>query len=262
MFQTPNSLASTRYAVVTGGNKGIGLEICRQLASHGVIIVLTARDPKKGLEALENIKNSSSDLSDRLYFHQLDVTDIASISKLADFIKSKFGKLDILVNNAAINGVILDADAFRASFGTPGAPINFDQTMTQTYELAEECINTNYYGVKRMIEACLPFLQSSDSPRIVNVSSGMGKLKNLHHEWATRIFSSNVENLSEEIVDEVVNVFLKDFKDGSFAEKGWPAHFSAYTVSKSALNAYTRLLAMKYPAISINCVCPALLKQI
>ncbi|GMP61544.1 hypothetical protein CsSME_00023968 [Camellia sinensis var. sinensis] len=85
-----------RYAVVTGANKGIGFEICRQLASKGVMVVLTARDEKKGIEALEKVKRDNG-LSDHVVFFQLDVVDPSSIATLADFIKSKFGRLDILV---------------------------------------------------------------------------------------------------------------------------------------------------------------------
>ncbi|GMQ07136.1 hypothetical protein CsSME_00051466 [Camellia sinensis var. sinensis] len=83
-----------RIAIVTGGNKGIGLEICKQLASNGIMVILTARDEKRGLKAVKNLK--ACGLSDIL-FHQLDVTDQASIASMADFIKNKFGKLDILV---------------------------------------------------------------------------------------------------------------------------------------------------------------------
>jgi len=82
--------------VVTGGNKGIGLEICRQLASQGLLVIMTARDEKRGIEALDNLKRSGINPDD-LVFHQLDVTDSNSVASLADFIKAKFGKLDILV---------------------------------------------------------------------------------------------------------------------------------------------------------------------
>jgi len=82
--------------VVTGGNKGIGLEICTQLASQGVLVILTARDEKRGIEGVETLKKSGINPDD-LVFHQLDVTDSDSIASLADFIKAKFGKLDILV---------------------------------------------------------------------------------------------------------------------------------------------------------------------
>jgi (+)-neomenthol dehydrogenase len=82
--------------VVTGANKGIGLEIVRQLASAGIKVVLTARDEKRGLQALETLK--AFGLSNFVVFHQLDVVDASSVATLADFVKSQFGKLDILVS--------------------------------------------------------------------------------------------------------------------------------------------------------------------
>ncbi|XP_052171667.1 (+)-neomenthol dehydrogenase-like [Diospyros lotus] len=92
---TPAVPNKNRYAVVTGSNKGIGFEICRQLACNGVLVVLTARDEKKGLEAVEKLKGCG--LSDLVFFHQLDVVDPSSVASLVDFIKTKFGRLDILV---------------------------------------------------------------------------------------------------------------------------------------------------------------------
>ncbi|KAH0981273.1 hypothetical protein GBA52_008450, partial [Prunus armeniaca] len=88
-----------RYAVVTGANKGIGLETVRQLASNGFIVVLTARDGKRGLEAVEKLKESG--LSGQVVFHQLDVANPAIVASLADFIKTKFGKLDILKKHSS-----------------------------------------------------------------------------------------------------------------------------------------------------------------
>jgi len=84
-----------RVAVVTGGNRGIGLEICRQLASSGVLVVLTARDEDKGSRAVEELQSSGLP---GVIFHQLDVADRSSIARLAEFVKTKFGKLDILVS--------------------------------------------------------------------------------------------------------------------------------------------------------------------
>lgn len=71
---------------------------------------------------------------------------------------------------------------------------------------------------------------------------------------------SDAENLTEERVDEVLNVYLKNYKEGSLEAKGWPAFMSAYSVSKAAMNAYTRTLAKKYPTLCINCVCPGFVK--
>ena len=84
-------------------------------------------------------------------------------------------------------------------------------------------------------------------------------LQNIKNEWAKGVLS-DAENLTEERVDEVLNVFLKDFKEGSLEAKSWPTFLSANTVSKSALNAYTRIMAKKYPTFCINCVCPGFVK--
>ncbi|KAJ4979448.1 hypothetical protein NE237_010228 [Protea cynaroides] len=91
-----------------------GLDSRYELATTGVIVVLTARDEKKGFEAVEKLKWSG--LSD-VVFHQLDVKDTASVTSLVDFIKTQFGKLDILVNNAGIKGSDLDDDAYRVLIG-------------------------------------------------------------------------------------------------------------------------------------------------
>ncbi|KAI9182407.1 hypothetical protein LWI28_025058 [Acer negundo] len=242
-----------RYAVVTGANKGIGLEICRQLASNGITVVLTARDEKRGVEAVQKLKESGFD---NLIFHQLDVTDPASIQSLADFITSQFGKLDILVNNAGIGGVdVHDPDALAAA-AKDDQPIKWNEIITQTYELAEKGLETNYFGAKRMCEVLIPLLQLSDSPRIVNVSSTTGLLKNVTNEWAKGVLS-DADNVTEEKIDEVLNEYLKDFKEGS---KGWPVNMAAYILSKAAMNAYTRILAKKYPNFCINSVCPGYVK--
>jgi (+)-neomenthol dehydrogenase len=83
-----------RYAVVTGANKGIGLETVRQIASKGVTVVLTARDEKRGTDATCMLHNMGLT---NVVFHQLDVLDPVSIESLAKFIKDRFGRLDILV---------------------------------------------------------------------------------------------------------------------------------------------------------------------
>ncbi|KAI3444587.1 hypothetical protein Pfo_001252 [Paulownia fortunei] len=252
------SLAPTLYAIVTGANKGIGFEICRQLASSGVTVVLTARNEKRGIESVEKLKDFG--LFGDVIFHQLDVMDDASVSVLVEFIKAQFGRLDILVNNAGINGVSVDADARRAAGPyKEESQVNWDDIYTQTYDLTVECLQTNYYGAKRLVEASIPLLLLSDSPRIVNVSSSLGKLKNIPNEWARKVLG-DAENLTEERVDLVMNQFLEDFKEGSYKTKGWPSHLPAYRVSKAALNAYTRILAKKYPAFQINCVCPGYVK--
>ncbi|GMN67266.1 hypothetical protein TIFTF001_036332 [Ficus carica] len=249
-----------RYAVVTGANKGIGFETVRQLASNGVTVILTARDEKRGLEAVEKLKERG--LSHKVLFHQLDVADPTSVASLADFLKTQFGKLDILVNNAAGTGAVrADNDAFLALQNSRGEkePAEVSRKVTQTYESAEEGLQTNYYGAKRTVEALFPLLQLSDSPRIVNVSSGRGKLEMISNVWAKKVLS-DAESLTEDRIEEFLREFLKDFKEGSLESKGWPIILSAYTASKAAMNAYTRVLAKNHPNFLINCLCPGFVK--
>ncbi|CAK8560863.1 unnamed protein product [Lathyrus sativus] len=267
-----------RYAVVTGANKGIGFAVCKQLASKGLTVVLTARDQNRGLEAVEKLKHLS--LPGLVLFHQLDVSDPPSITSFADFIKNQFGKLDILVNNAGIPGVHVNGEALAATnimvnnAGIPGVhedgeaakivenlgQIDWSKILTESYEQTEAGIKTNYYGAKELTEALIPLLQLSSSPTIVNVSSSMGRLENVPNGWPKEVLS-DVENLTEEKIDEVLNQFLKDFKEGSIVEnKGWPINMSTYVISKAALSAYTRVLAKKFPSICINAVCPGFVK--
>ncbi|KAK4411359.1 (+)-neomenthol dehydrogenase [Sesamum angolense] len=254
---TPKSAGIKKYAVVTGANKGIGLEICRQLASQGVSVVLTARNEKRGLDAVEKLKNSG--LSDYIMFHQLDVMDSASIDSLAAFIKSEIGKLDILVNNAGVNGITDSGVSFLTVPLLENQLNGGAKGKGNAYDLAVECLHINYYGTKRTTEALLHLLQLSDSPRIVNVSSTMGALSGIRNKWARETLD-DIENLTEECIDQVLNEYLKDVKEGSAEAKGWPSYWGVYCVSKAAVTAYTRLLAKKYPKMLINCVCPGWVK--
>ncbi|KAI8029050.1 Salutaridine reductase [Camellia lanceoleosa] len=102
------------------------------------MVILTTRDEKRGTEAVDNLKTCG--LSD-VVFHQLDVTDYASIASLVDYIKNKFRKLDIFVNNAGVTGVIMDAESFTSlNLKTRKASEKAEmakKVMTQTYEITE-----------------------------------------------------------------------------------------------------------------------------
>ncbi|PIA31432.1 hypothetical protein AQUCO_04900020v1 [Aquilegia coerulea] len=261
MEDIPSNSTQKRCAVVTGGNKGIGFEVCRQLASNGILVILTARDEKRGIEAVDNLKTSG--LND-VVFHQLDIKDASSIASFANFVHTHFKKLDILVNNAGDGGLIINPDAFRAfTHGFDNVqdrnPDILKGIMEQTYDKAEECIKTNYYGTKAVTEALLPFLQLSNSANIVNVSSVYGTLQFIHNEKVKEELN-NVESLTEECLDELMQWFLKDFKENKLETNGWPITVSAYKMSKVALNAYTRMLARKFPNMCINCVHPGYVK--
>ncbi|XP_024994127.1 (+)-neomenthol dehydrogenase-like [Cynara cardunculus var. scolymus] len=256
---TEKASTEKRVAIVTGGNKGIGLEICRQLALNDITVILTARNESRGVEAVEKL-NVSGCVD--VVFHQLDVKDPASVARLAEFVESRFKKLDILVNNAAENGIIVNYDAFRAFKDGAGYEEVYDKNahlltgiIEQPYNLGEECIKTNYYGAKAVTEAFLPLLQLSSSPRIVNVSSNYGELQWIHNEKVKAEFL-DIDNLTEEKIDGIIQRFLKDFKANKLSENGWPLTVGAYKVSKAAMNAYTRLLARKFSNILVNCVHP------
>ncbi|XP_024312164.1 (+)-neomenthol dehydrogenase-like isoform X1 [Brachypodium distachyon] len=280
-----------RIAVVTGGNKGIGLEVCRQLASDGVTVVLTARDEKRGADAVEKLK--ALGLCDIL-FHQLEITDSSSIAALADFLKTRFGRLDILVNNAAVSGVehVQEVDTNEEKFN--GMDLNQRlewvlKNIRDTVDGAKKSIQTNYYGTKHVIDTLLPLLQSSNGGRIANVTSAYGLLRvsfflpplvmesqipvdQYYHIqgiffYAQRINNEeirqeldDIENLTEERLDELLGKFLKDFEADALEMHGWPVGLAAYKVAKAAMNAYSRILARRNRALRINCVHPGYVK--
>ncbi|XP_021911104.1 LOW QUALITY PROTEIN: (+)-neomenthol dehydrogenase-like, partial [Carica papaya] len=162
------------------------------------------------------------------------------------------------VNNAGISGALVDNESLRAA-ALGKVRSHHLSNADYTYELAEECFQTNYYGAKRMCEAFIPLLELSNSPGIVNVSSMIDKLENLSNKWAKEMLS-DAENLTEEKIDEVLNAFLKDFKEESLKSKGRPSFSSPYIMSKVTMNAYTRILSKKYPSFCVNTVCPEFVK--
>ncbi|XP_031383047.1 (+)-neomenthol dehydrogenase-like isoform X2 [Punica granatum] len=233
MAEVSTFLDTRRHAVVTGANKGIGLEICRQLASKGVTVVLTSRDEKRGLEAVCKLKKEGS--------------------------AAPSGE----VNNAGIGGIIIDFQALTSAVervgGWPTDEEEWKTMSTQTYKLAVECLETNYFGAKRVTEALLPLLQQSSSARIVNISSDLGLLQNIPGESISYALG-DIENLTGNRIEEILKKFLEDFQQGQLAAKGWPETISAYKLSKVALNAYTRLLAKEFPTFIVNSVCPGFVK--
>uniref|UniRef100_A0A251S7M0 Putative glucose/ribitol dehydrogenase n=1 Tax=Helianthus annuus TaxID=4232 RepID=A0A251S7M0_HELAN len=227
------------------GNKGIGFEICRQLALNNIQVILTARNESRGIEAVKKLNGLGLPIPS-VIFHQLDIQDPTSMPHLVQFIKTHFKKLDILALLEQLvdeNGDIL-----------PGVS-------EQTYEMVEECLKTNYYGTKRVTEALVPLLQLSKSPRIVNITSVSGLLSHIPNDKFKEELD-DIDNLTEERIDEMIQLFLRDSKADKLRENGWPlAPASAYTVSKVFLNAYTRLMAKKFQnKILVNCVHPGLVK--
>ncbi|KAM0054774.1 putative (+)-neomenthol dehydrogenase [Helianthus debilis subsp. tardiflorus] len=246
-----------RCALVTGGNRGIGVEICRQLAVNGVDVILTSRNESRGVEATEKLNISGLR---NVIFHQLDINDPSSIALSVKFVETRFGKLDILINNAGELGVIfIDDKEFKARGGFVQLVDENAHLLTnivkEPYQLGEKCLKTNYYATKTVTESFIPLLQLSKSPRIVNVTSVFGDLYWFHNEKLKQELH-DIDNLTEGRIDEIIQMFLMDFKAANLQKNGWPLTTSAYKVSKAMLNAYTRLMARKYENIMVNCVHP------
>ncbi|XP_047329322.1 short-chain dehydrogenase/reductase 2b-like [Impatiens glandulifera] len=231
-------------AVVTGANKGIGFALVKRLAELGLRVVLTARDEKKGAAALDSLKRVGVG-GDNVELFVLDVSKPDSIATFASWLQNTHGGVvDILVNNAAITSY--DSSSISA---------------------AESVIRTNFYGPKLVIEALLPMLIrrrsiSSSSPppppaRILNISSRLGSLDKLR-DLDLRASMEDLEHLSEDKIVGMLDMFLSDYKQQDKQQGGWPEVWTDYSVSKLALNAYSKLLARRYKhqGITVNCFCP------
>src|SRR6185503_3743702 len=147
-----------RLAVVTGGNRGIGYEICRQLAHKGLRVLLTSRDAEKGRAAHKKLEKEGLDV-----LHQrLDVADPASVAALAGFIESEYARVDVLVNNA---GISMDKRS--------------TSVLREKEEIFRMTLETNFYGALRMCQALVPLMQKNHYGRVLNLFSGLGQLDDM-----------------------------------------------------------------------------------
>ena len=149
-------MAQERVAIVTGANRGIGLEVTRQLADLGYTVVLGSRDLGKGEAAAKKLK-----VGDRVMARRLDVTEQSTIDRLRDEIAATFGSLHVLVNNAAIH------------YDT------WENAVDADLRTVQEALDTNLFGAWRMCQAFIPLLRKSKRGRIVNVSSEAGSLASM-----------------------------------------------------------------------------------
>ena len=191
-------MAETRIALVTGANRGIGLEIVRQLSRNGLLAVLGARDVAKGRAAAATL--ASEGLEPPVV--ALDVRDTASIRAAVEEVMHLFGRIDVLVNNA---GILREGQTPEDS-----------KVLDVSPALALETYETNTIGPLRMIQAVVPIMLQGGYGRVVNLSSGAGQLSDMG------------------------------------------AGYPAYRMSKSALNALTRITAAELgpTPIKVNAMCP------
>jgi NAD(P)-dependent dehydrogenase (short-subunit alcohol dehydrogenase family) len=150
-------------ALVTGANQGIGLQIAKDLAAHDFTVLVGSRDLARGKEAAKTIDGDARVL-------QLDVTDKASIAAAAERVRNEFGRLDVLVQNAAISNTSKRPDMTVAEYARLTRPSNVSLDEVRTVW------ETNVFGVLAVYQAMLPLLRKAQHARIVNVSSGVGSL--------------------------------------------------------------------------------------
>ncbi|XP_068126559.1 carbonyl reductase [NADPH] 1-like [Hyperolius riggenbachi] len=227
--------SSVRVAVVTGSNKGIGLAtvraLCKQFQGD---VYLTARNPQLGEEAIRALKEKEG-LSP--LFHQLDINDPTSIRALRDFLKNKYGGLDVLINNAGIAFKVADTTPFGIQ--------------------AEVTLRTNFFGTRDVCNELLPLVKPYG--RVVNISSMAGPraLAQCSPQLQERFCS---DTLTEEELIKLMEKFVEDAKNGVHQEKGWPN--TAYGVSEIGLTVLSKIQARqlketrKGEGILLNACCP------
>lgn len=164
---------SKKIALITGANKGLGFETALQLGKEGVHIIAAARDKSKGIEAVEKLKAAAIEAE----FLQLDVNKDNDIQFAFGYINNKYGKLDILINNA---GIQIESDNWGVN-----TSIGLDETILR------QTMDTNFFSLVKLTNTLLPLLTKSEAGRIVNLSSILGSLQ-LHSNPGSPIYGSKL----------------------------------------------------------------------
>ncbi|XYH97348.1 SDR family oxidoreductase [Sorangium sp. So ce1128] len=152
-------MTNAGVALITGASKGIGYEAARQLAEQGFTVLIGARDARRGQEAVDRLRSSGADA----HLVHIDVADEASVSNAASLVAERFGRLDVLVNNAAVHREI----------GVAQRPSEL------SLDVLRDTYAANVFGPFLTIKHFAALLRRSSSPRVINVSSTMGSLTSI-----------------------------------------------------------------------------------
>lgn len=218
-------------ALVTGANKGIGREIARKLASVGITAIIGCRNLELGRAAAEELASAGD-----VFVQRLDLTDSSSIEATRAFVEETFGKLDILVNNAAV--CFNDPTLYGKVRYTP-----FEDQAAIT-------IATNFFGTLEVTQRMLPLLRAAPSPRVVNIASSAGRLRGSQ----SKVEALTAADLSVGRLEALMRDFVRDAEAGEHVARGWPN--TCYGVSKMGLIALTRVLAREEARMMVNAVDP------
>ena len=223
-----------KIAVVTGANKGIGKAIASNLATCGMFthVILGCRDEVLAKTAVDEI--SSTENACNVSSYQLTIGDNESHASFCRAIEDKFGKVDVLVNNAGT--------AFKGSDPTP-----FQKQCKPT-------LDVNFRGTAAFTEKILPLVRKGTDARIVSVASMTAKLSQLRSKELQNKFSSS--DLTKEELHELVNKYEHDVDEGKHIARGWGD--SNYGFSKLSVIAMTKVWAREESknGIAVNCCCP------
>jgi len=236
MQQESVGMLQQKIALVTGANKGIGLEITKKLCEANFQTIVGCRDETLGRATVSKLQ---SDGYKNVMFCRIDLNDSESITDASNFISDRFGgRMDVLVNNAAV------------CFNDP--TLYGKVPFTPFEKQAAISISTNFFGTLGVTQAMLPHLRRSSSPRIINIASAAGRLSILKSQALVEQFTS--PNLQLDDLKSLLNEFVRDVESGVHAEKGWPN--TCYGMSKLGIIAMTNILAREEPSMMINCVDP------
>ncbi len=192
-------MQAKRVALVTGANQGVGFQVAKELAAHGVTVLVGSRNLERGEAAAKTINGDARAI-------QLDVTNLASIAAAAERIRKEFGRLDLLVNNAAISNARKDRLSLR-EYAKLTRPSNV------SLDEVRAVWETNVFGVLAVYQAMLPLLRESSDARIVNVSSGVGSLTmNADPAFAYRTFFSPVYPASKTALNAVTLAMMLELE--------------------------------------------------
>ena len=182
-----------KIALITGANRGLGLEAARQLAPLGYTVILGARDIAKGEAAAMELRESGLDA----HAVQLEVSDEESVKAAAREVEEKFGHIDVLINNAGVS---------------PEYPAGQLSPSKLSPSMMRQVYDTNLFGALSVLQAFVPLLEKSEAPRVVNVASEIGSLANITNpEWFGYGINTLAYSSSKAALNVLTVAFSKEF---------------------------------------------------